>query len=60
MTTKVMKLLDRGTELMVCRVCGAWHCANIKPNSNGNFYRGSWQCVNGFNLEPRPKKTKAA
>jgi len=48
---KVMKLLDPKTGLMECRVCGARHCANIKPDSGGRYYRGSWQCENGCKLE---------
>jgi hypothetical protein len=44
---KVMKLVDPQTGRMVCRVCGAEHWANIKPNSGGHYYRGSWQCVYG-------------
>jgi hypothetical protein len=57
---KVMKLLDTNTGLMECKVCGARHFANLKPNSRGNFYRGSWQCRNGCRLEPRRKKSVAA
>lgn len=44
---KVMKLIDPTTGLMECRICGSRHLANIKPNSNGKYYRGSWQCSNG-------------
>lgn len=50
MTKKVMKLLDDRTGLMECRVCGARHAANIRPLSNGKFYRGAWQCQNGCKL----------
>jgi len=38
---KVMKLLDARTGLMKCKVCGAEHNANIKPDSNGRYHRGS-------------------
>lgn len=51
MTKKVMKLLNPHTGLMECRVCGARHCANIKPDSRGKYYRGSWQCVHGCKAE---------
>lgn len=50
MTKKVMKLVNRATGEMECKVCGARHFANIQPNSNGNFYRGAWQCENGCKL----------
>lgn len=50
-TPKVMRLIDPSTGLMECKVCGSNHTANIKPNSNGNFYRGAWQCINGCRLE---------
>ena len=45
-----MKLVDPNTGRMKCKVCGAEHFANIRPNSNGRFYRGSWQCPNGCKL----------
>lgn len=44
MSKKVMKLIDPYTGLMECNVCGSRHWANIKPRSNGRYYRGSWQC----------------
>jgi hypothetical protein len=50
MSQKVMKLLDRPTGKMECRVCAAIHFANIKPRSRGQFYRGSWQCANRCKL----------
>lgn len=53
---KVMKLIDPNRGLMECIICGQRHYANIKPNSNGNYYRGSWQCING--CQPGFKKTK--
>ncbi len=49
-TPKVMKLIDPGTGKMECKVCGAVHWANIKPQSGGRYYRGSWQCQNGCKL----------
>jgi hypothetical protein len=49
-TPKVMRLLDRHTGLMECRVCGKRHWANIRPQSGGHYYRGSWQCQNGCEL----------
>lgn len=50
---KVMRLVDENTGLMECRVCGHKHFANIKPYSNGKFYRGAWQCENGCNLDKK-------
>jgi len=50
MTKKVMKLIDKSTGLMECRVCGALHNANTSPDT-GRFYRGSWQCHNGCQLK---------
>ena len=41
-----MKLINQYTGLMECEVCKARHWANIKPQSNGKYYRGSWQCQN--------------
>ena len=51
MTKKVMKLIDLSTGEMECKVCGARHFACIKPDSNGKFYRGAWQCQNECKLE---------
>jgi hypothetical protein len=51
MAKKVMKLVDERTGEMVCKVCGAVHFANIKPNSGGLYHRGSWQCANGCKLD---------
>ena len=53
-TPKVMKLIDPSTGRMECTVCGSEHRASIKPQSNGRFYRGAWQCVNGCKLS-QPK-----
>ena len=54
MTKKVMKLIDPSSGLMECKVCGARHHANIKPQSGGHYYRGSWQCVHGCKLDDQP------
>ena len=54
-TPKVMKLIDPSTGLMECKICGERHVANIKPMSNGKYYRGSWQCHRGCKLEKKPK-----
>ena len=43
----VMRLVDSSTGLMECPVCGHRHLANIRPDSGGCYYRGSWQCPNG-------------
>lgn len=52
MTEKTMRLLDPRSGLMECKVCGHQRFANIKPDSGGNYYRGSWQCQLGC----RPSK----
>ena len=49
-TPKVMKLVNPSTGEMACKVCGARHFANIKPDSGGKFYRGAWQCQNGCKI----------
>ena len=49
--TKVMELTDAQTGRMQCKFCNAVHFASIKPNSNGNYYKGSWQCQNGCKIE---------
>ena len=43
-TMKTMQLIDKNTGEMRCKVCGAVHYAMIRPNSNGSYYRGAWQC----------------
>jgi len=59
MAKKVMRLIDARTGLMECKVCGARHWANIKPLSNGKYYRGSWQCQHGCKLENLEKEKGA-
>jgi hypothetical protein len=49
-TPKVMRLIDMYTGRMECKVCGAEHYASIKPQSNGHYYRGSWQCQYGCKI----------
>ena len=49
MKKKVMKLVDPSTGEMVCKVCGAIHWAILK--SGGKYFRGAWQCQNGYTLE---------
>jgi len=46
MAKKTSKLLDPSKGLMQCKTCGKEWLANVKPNSGGKFYRGSWQCPN--------------
>jgi hypothetical protein len=46
MSHKVMKLINPYTGEMQCSVCGSQHFANIKSQSGGRFYRGSWHCSN--------------
>ena len=53
MSKKIMKLLDVNSGLMQCKICGAQHCANIKPQSGGKFYRGAWQCQHGCKFEDK-------
>jgi hypothetical protein len=38
------RLVDASTGRMECEVCGMVWWASIRPLSNGNYYRGSWQC----------------
>jgi hypothetical protein len=57
MAKKVMRLVDPFTNRMECRVCGGEHWAMIKPQSNGRFRRGAWQCSNGCKL---PEETAGA
>lgn len=47
MSKKIMKLVDPHSGKMECKICGAEHYANIRPDSGGTYYRGSWQCQNG-------------
>ncbi len=51
MTKKIMKLIEPETGLMECKVCGARHNAQIRPDSKGKYYRGSWQCQNGCKID---------
>jgi len=51
MSKKVMRLIDPKTGRMECKVCGSEHYANIRPCSDGHYYRGSWQCQYGCKLE---------
>jgi len=45
-----MELINEYAGLMQCKVCGQKHLADMKPNSNGRFYRGAWQCLNGCKI----------
>jgi len=54
MSKKVMKLVCRHTGWMRCKVCESEHQAMIM--SGGKFRRGSWQCVNGCQLEDLKEK----
>ena len=47
MSKKIMRLVDPISGKMECKICGAEHCASIRPDSGGAYYRGSWQCQNG-------------
>jgi hypothetical protein len=42
-----MKLIDPITGKIECRICGVKHCANIRSNGGGAYYRVSWQCQHG-------------
>jgi hypothetical protein len=53
-TPKVMVLLDPSTGFMECRVCGSRHSASIRPQSDGRYYRGAWQCQYGCTLPKGP------
>jgi hypothetical protein len=41
-----IEVLSSTTGAMRCRECGARWVANIRPDSNGHYYRGSWTCQN--------------
>jgi len=43
------KLINPSTGLMECQICQKRWIANIRQDSNGDYYRGSWQCENGCN-----------
>ena len=47
MAKKTAKLINPETGLMKCQVCGQEWAANVKPDSGGKYYRGSWQCPKG-------------
>lgn len=49
MAKKVMKIIDKRTCLMECRVCG--QIASPTIHSGGRLHRGSWQCPNGCKFE---------
>lgn len=55
-TPKMMRLLDPNTGLMECKLCGARHTANIRPQSGGKYYRGSWQCAYGCLIHEEPQR----
>jgi len=46
---KAMRVFDKRTGAMECRVCGSTHQPRIK---NGRFARGSWQCIRGCEIIP--------
>ncbi len=56
-TPKVMKMVDRYTARMKCRVCGHEHFGQIKPG--GGLRRGGWQCMNGCKLPTKPSRAEA-
>ena len=58
MSQKIMKLIDRSTGLMECKICGSRHVASVRPYSNGCYYRGSWQCINGCKFDAIEKKAE--
>jgi len=48
MTKKVMKLVDPETGLMICKVCGARHWANLQSGHDradcvNGYHRRSWE-----------------
>lgn len=49
-----MKLLDKETGLMECKVCKQTNIAKHKPDSK-LFVSGSWQCKNGCDPDPGEK-----
>lgn len=46
-----MQLVDNYTGKMICSICGSVHHANIKPMSNGQYYKSAWKCVYGCKKE---------
>jgi hypothetical protein len=55
MTKKVMRLVDRHTGLMECRVCGSRHVAMLR--TGGKYRRGNWQCRNGCKSPPSARSS---
>jgi hypothetical protein len=41
-----IEVVSRNSGHMRCRTCGAEWVSNIRPHSNGQYYRGSWTCSN--------------
>jgi hypothetical protein len=58
-TPKLGELIDPRTGMMQCKVCGWTWLANIRPDSNGRLYRGSWQCPYGCTPEDLWEMKKA-
>lgn len=57
---KVMRLIDSTTGLMECKVCGKRVFAKIQSryerlDGKSQFYRGSWQCLNGCKIQSKEK-----
>jgi hypothetical protein len=52
---EIVEILEdtRGKVLFKCKICGVKWSPNIKPESNGKFYRGAWQCPNGCKPDRR-------
>ncbi len=55
MNPKIVEILHDGSAgpgaKFRCKVCGQVWWPNIRPDSGGRFYRGSWQCPNGCKPE---------
>jgi len=49
MEKEVMSLIDENTGKMKCRICGAVHSANRKPD--GEYHEESYWCVHGCRFE---------
>lgn len=44
---EIVEIMDDYPPKFRCKKCGVVWLPNIRPDSNGRFYRGSWQCPYG-------------
>lgn len=48
---KMVEIVRDYPAIFRCKVCGGTWGPSIRPDSDGNFYRGSWQCPYGCKPE---------